>query len=50
MILKFAVKDTAHELDLTLERLETFIQLREIFSPQETFGGAGLMGGGDAVV
>ena len=37
--LKFAVKDTAHELDLTLERLETFIQLRETLAPRRPLGG-----------
>jgi betaine-aldehyde dehydrogenase len=37
--LKFAVKDTAHELDLTLERLETFIQLRESLASRRPLGG-----------
>ena len=37
--LQFAAKDTAHELDLTLERLETFIELRESLAPRRPLGG-----------
>jgi betaine-aldehyde dehydrogenase len=37
--LRFAAKDTAHELDLTLERLETFIELRESLAPRRPLGG-----------
>ncbi|MGB8991898.1 MAG: aldehyde dehydrogenase family protein [Desulfobaccales bacterium] len=37
--LQFAAKDTAHELDLTLERLETFIQVRESLAPRRPLGG-----------
>jgi betaine-aldehyde dehydrogenase len=36
--LQFAAKDTAHELDLTLERLETFIQVRESLAPRRPLG------------
>jgi hypothetical protein len=39
--LHFAAKDTAHELDLTLERLETFIELRESLDPRRPLGGPG---------
>jgi betaine-aldehyde dehydrogenase len=37
--LQFAAKDTAHELDLTLERLETFIQVRESLASRRPLGG-----------
>lgn len=37
--LRFAAKDTAHELDLTLERLETFIELRDSLAPRRPLGG-----------
>jgi betaine-aldehyde dehydrogenase len=37
--LQFAAKDTAYELDLTLERLETFIQVRESLAPRRPLGG-----------
>ncbi len=37
--LQFAAKDTAHELDLTLERLETFIEVRESLAPRRPLGG-----------
>ena len=37
--LQFAAKDTAHELNLTLERLETFIQLRESLVTRRPLGG-----------
>jgi betaine-aldehyde dehydrogenase len=37
--LRFAAKDTAHEVDLTLERLETFITLRESLTSRRALGG-----------
>jgi betaine-aldehyde dehydrogenase len=37
--LKFAAKDTAHELDLTLARLETFSEVRESLAPRRPLGG-----------
>ena len=37
--LRFAAKDTAHEVDLTLERLETFITLRESLTSRRPLGG-----------
>jgi betaine-aldehyde dehydrogenase len=37
--LQFAAKDTAHELDLTLARLETFIQVRESLATRRPLGG-----------
>jgi betaine-aldehyde dehydrogenase len=37
--LRFAAQDTAHEVDLTLERLETFITLRESLASRRPLGG-----------
>lgn len=37
--LRFAAKDTAHEVDLTLDRLETFITLRESLTLRRPLGG-----------
>jgi betaine-aldehyde dehydrogenase len=37
--LQFAAKDTTHELDLTLERLETFRQVRESLASRRPLGG-----------
>jgi betaine-aldehyde dehydrogenase len=37
--LRFAAKDTAHEVDLTLERLETFIEVRESLAFRRPLGG-----------
>ena len=39
--LQFAVKDTAHELDLTLERLGTFTEVRESLAHRRPLGGSG---------
>ena len=37
--LQFAAKDTAHELDLTLDRLGTFIEVRESLASRRPLGG-----------
>ena len=37
--LQFAVKDTAHELDLTLERLGTFTEVRDALAHRSPLGG-----------
>jgi acyl-CoA reductase-like NAD-dependent aldehyde dehydrogenase len=37
--LQFAAKDTAHELDLTLDRLGTFIEAREALASRRPLGG-----------
>jgi betaine-aldehyde dehydrogenase len=37
--LRFAAKDTAHEVDLTLDRLETFTTLRESLTSRRPLGG-----------
>lgn len=37
--LQFAAKDTAHEVDLTLERLGTFIEVREALASRRPLGG-----------
>jgi acyl-CoA reductase-like NAD-dependent aldehyde dehydrogenase len=37
--LRFAAKDTAHEVDLTLDRLATFITLRESLTSRRPLGG-----------
>jgi betaine-aldehyde dehydrogenase len=37
--LRFAAQDTAHEVDLTLDRLETFITLRESLASRRPLGG-----------
>ena len=39
--LQFAAKITAYELDLTLERLESFIVVRESLAPRRSLGGPG---------
>jgi hypothetical protein len=39
--LQFAAKDTAHELDLTLERLGTFIEVRKSLDHRKPLGGPG---------
>lgn len=39
--LQFAVKDTAYELDLTLERLGTYINVRETLANRGPLGGPG---------
>ncbi len=37
--LQFAAKDTAHEVDLTLDRLGTFIEVREALASRRPLGG-----------
>ncbi len=39
--LQFAAKDTAHDLNLTMERLETFLELQDSLATRRPLGGPG---------
>jgi hypothetical protein len=48
--LKFAVKDTAYEVDITRDRLQLFEHTEYFLSQRQPLGGPGLPGGGDALL